>query len=137
MQITMESPQKSIYRVYHQAGTDYVVMEWNGYANSRQFREGTEKMFEELSKYKVNKVLGDIKEMVLISQEDQEWLIGSFLPRAIAGGMEAVALLRPNHYFNKVAVETVAYKVNQEKLSIQFFNNAQEALAWLREFRKS
>jgi hypothetical protein len=30
-------------------------------------------------------------------------------------------MIRPVHYFNKVAVETVSYKVDKEKLAINFF----------------
>src|SRR5689334_16125615 len=84
----MEEKEKQIYNVYYEEGTDYIIMEWNGYANSRQFREGTEVMFAELSKYGVNKLLGDIKDMVLISQDDQTWLLDEFLPKAIAGGLK-------------------------------------------------
>lgn len=35
------------------------------------------------------------------------------------------------HEFNKVAVETVAYKVNNEKLRIQFFDDPEAAALWL------
>src|SRR3954469_13071037 len=130
----MNSNEKLIYKVYYDAREGYVTMEWNGYANSQQFREGTEEMFTELLKHKAHKVLGNIKDMVLISHEDQIWLLDYFLPKAIAGGFKAIALVRPVHYFNKVAVETVAYKVNQEKLRIQIFNDLEEARNWLNHF---
>src|SRR4051812_23092815 len=119
------------YRIYTEKLNDYVTMEWNGYANSMEFREGTEKMLSELIRHRANKVLGDIRNMVLISREDQFWLLEEFLPKAIKNGFKAIALVRPVHYFNKVAVETVAYKVNQEKLRIKFFNNVEEAREWL------
>lgn len=126
------SPEETIYRIYLEADADYVTMTWNGYANSLQFREGTEKMLSELVRHNVNKVLGDIKNMVLINSDDQQWLLDHFLPKAIEAGFRAIALVRPVHYFNKVAVETVAYKVNHEKLKIQFFNDLRSATEWLR-----
>ena len=131
----MNTSEKLIYKVYYDPSEGYVTMEWNGYANSQQFREGTEEMFSELLKHKAHKVLGNIKDMVLISHEDQIWLLDYFLPKAIAGGFKAIALVRPVHYFNKVAVETVAYKVNQEKLRIQIFNDLEEARNWLNNFQ--
>ena len=130
----MNSNEKTIYRNYYSSADGYVTMEWTGYANSQQFREGTEEMFRELTKHKATKVLGNIKDMVLISHDDQIWLIDYFLPKAIAGGFRAIALVRPDHYFNKVAIETIAYKVNQEKLRIQIFNDSNEAIAWLKNF---
>jgi hypothetical protein len=122
--------------VYKEKDTDYVCMEWSGYHDSATFRRGTEEMLEELTRHNTGKVLADIKNMVLIGMEDQSWLLDEFLPRAIGQGFAAIAIVRPTHYFNKVAVETIAYKVNQEKLRIQFFDDLSEAKKWLKEFRK-
>jgi hypothetical protein len=121
-----------IYKIYFDKDLDAVIMEWDGYATSKQFREGTEKMLEILVQNHATKVLGDIRNMVLIGRDDQEWLNNDFLPRAIRHGFKAIAMLRPENYFNKVAVETVSYKVDKEKLSIQFFEHREKALEWLK-----
>ena len=112
-----------------------VVMEWNGYFTSEQFRLGTEFMLEMLRQHKANKVLALIQDMVLIGMEDQQWLEKEFLPRAIDAGFKACALLTPKHYFNKVAVENVTYKIDQQKLRVSLFNAEEEARNWLRSFR--
>jgi hypothetical protein len=129
--MSIENKEPLIYNIYLEPGTDYVTMQWNGYANSGQFREGTELMLNELIHHKVTKVLGDVKEMVLINSDDQQWLVDYFIPRAIAYGFRTIAMVRPVHYFNKVAIESVAYKVNQDQLTIQFFNDVDSAKAWL------
>jgi hypothetical protein len=54
-----------------------------------------------------------------------------FLPRAIEFGFKAIAIIRPDFYFNKVAVESISYKVDQEKLTINFFDNIIDAKTWL------
>ena len=119
------------YRIWFDAQSGIVRMKWKGYANSQQFREGTRRMLEVLREAKATVVLGDITDMVLISQDDQQWLIENFLPVATDAGFRAIALLKPQHYFNRVAVETIAYKVNKEKLRISFFETEAEALSWL------
>src|SRR5688572_28616717 len=116
------------YNIWFDESAGIVRMSWKGYANSGQFREGTRRMLEVLRDARASVVLGDITEMVLISQEDQQWLVENFLPVAIDAGFKAIALLNPRHYFNKVAVETIAYKVKQEKLKISFFESEEEAL---------
>ncbi len=131
MVMSVNSSEPLIYHVYLEPGTDYVTMQWNGYANSQQFRAGTERMLNELIHHNVNKVLGDVKDMVLINSDDQQWLVDYFLPKAIANGFRYIAMVKPVHYFNKVAVETVAYKVNQDQLKIQFFNDVESAREWL------
>ena len=121
-----------VYSIYFDEELGAVVMEWDGYATSQQFREGTELMLNTLIQHKATKVLADVKDMVLIGQEDQQWLLGHFLPRAIEFGFKSIAMVRPDYYFNKVAVESVSYKVDQDKLGIHFFDTVEEAREWLK-----
>jgi hypothetical protein len=121
------------YHIYFDKEIETVIMEWDGYATSAQFKDGTELMLNTLIKNNANKVLADIKNMVLIGMEDQQWLENNFLPRAIQFGFRAIAIIRPDAYFNKVAVESVSYKVDKEKLTINFFNSMEEAREWLQE----
>ena len=88
-------------------------------------------MLNTLIKNNSYKVLADIKDMTIIGKEDQEWLDEDFLPRAIKFGFKAIAILRPDYYFNKVAVESISYKVDKEKLIINFFDNIELAREWL------
>jgi SpoIIAA-like len=120
-----------VYNIYFDKGLDAVIMVWNGYSTSEQFREGTELMLDELIHNGCSKVLADLREMILIGMEDQKWLETKFLPRAIKFGFKQIAIVTPNSYFNKVAVESVSYKVDKEKLTISFFDSREEAMQWL------
>jgi hypothetical protein len=122
-----------IYHIYFDQEIDAVVMEWNGYATSTQFKEGTELMLNTLIQNNSFKVLADVKDMVLIGLEDQQWLNTHFLPRAIKFGFKAIAIIKPDNYFNKIAVESVSYKVDKDKLKINFFDNIVEAKEWLKK----
>jgi hypothetical protein len=120
------------YHIYFDPGLFAVVMDWNGYSTSRQFREGTELMLNTLVQHQTYKVLADIKDMTLIGMEDLEWLERDFLPRAIHFGFRSIAIVRPESYFNKVAVESINYKIDKEKLAINYFDNVEEAKSWLK-----
>ena len=126
----MEANAK-IYNIYFDEAANFVVMEWDGYATSNQFREGTELMLNTLIKNNAAKVLADIKDMVLIGLEDQQWLESYFLPRAIKFGFKAIAIIRPENYFNKVAVESISFKIDQKKLKMNVFDSLEEAKLWL------
>ncbi|MDB5226300.1 MAG: hypothetical protein JWN78_493 [Bacteroidota bacterium] len=126
----MEATTK-VYNIYFDSVIDSVVMEWRGYATSREFKQGTELMLNTLIKNNAYKVLADIKDMTIIAREDQEWLDTDFLPRATDYGFKVIAIVQPDHYFNKVAVESISYKVDKNKLAIQFFNNVNDAREWL------
>jgi hypothetical protein len=120
-----------VYDIYPDKASGLIVMDWEGYATSAQFREGTETMLNLLIEQRVNKVLANIQNMVLIGMEDQQWMETNFLPRAIRFGLKACAIVKPIHYFNKVAVETISFKVEKDKLEIQFFDTPEEAKEWL------
>ncbi len=126
----METNTK-IYNIYFDKALNAVVMEWDGYATSGQFREGTELMLNLLIQNRTSKVLADTKDMIMIGREDQEWMDTEFLPRAIKFGFKAIALIKPDHYFNKVAVESISYKIDKEKLTVNFFDSLEEAKEWL------
>ena len=131
----MNGNTEKVYDIFYELETGLVVMNWKGYATSAQFREGTELMLKVLVKNKASMVLADIRDMLVIGMEDQEWLQKQFLPRAINFGFRAIAMITPKSYFNKVAVETVSYKVDQDKLTINFFNTPEEAREWLNTYK--
>ncbi len=120
------------YDIYYDDNDAYVVMEWNDYSTSEQFRQGTEKMLQLLSEKKASKVLADIRNMLLIGQADQRWLETDFLPRAIREGFKKFAVISPRSYFNKVAIETISEKVDPEVLQIRILDSKEEAVEWLR-----
>ncbi len=120
-------PTGQVYKVYFQPLTATVVMEWKDYATSEQFRAGTELMLEILVQNKSHKVLADIEDMTIIGIEDQKWLENNFMPRAIGAGFRQLAIVTPKSYFNKVAVESVSYKLASDKFTISFFSSREEA----------
>ncbi|MBT1689270.1 SpoIIAA family protein [Dawidia soli] len=122
-----------VYQIYYDAAQGYVRMDWNGYATSAQFREGTEYMLKLLVEHGAHKVLADIKTMTLIGQEDQNYVKFNFLPRAIERGFRAIALVRPSNYFNALAVEAISYRVQQTSVQIRLFDSLEEAQTWLQQ----
>lgn len=126
----METTTK-VYNIYYEPAIDSVIMEWKGYATSQEFKEGTELMLKMLIKHNTFKVLAAVKDMTIIAREDQEWLDTDFLPRATERGFRVLAVVRPLSYFNKVAIESISYRVDKNKLAINFFNDESDAKEWL------
>lgn len=119
------------YKIEFDNANGYIKMFWKGYSSTKEFRQGAEMMLSLLVKHDASKVLGDIKEMIIISSEDQKWLNEDFLPRAIKKGLKIMALVQPVHYWNNVAVQEVSYKVDKQRLTIQFFKDFESAKMWL------
>ncbi|MGZ3941836.1 MAG: hypothetical protein ACXVOH_07120 [Bacteroidia bacterium] len=125
------------YDIYYEDSVKAVIMKWSGYADSEQFREGTELMLNTLIQNNCSKVLALISDMTLIGSEDQQWLSTTFIPRAMKFGFKEIAIVKPKSYFNKIAVESVSEKLSTRNLNALFFETDEDAMAWLKKATKN
>lgn len=109
-----------------------VVMVWKGYATSAAFREGNARVLAEITNRRASKLLGDVTDFVLIGAEDQAWLNEVWIPRAMHAGVRKVALVQPSFYFNRVAIDSVAQKLDRDRIQLGFFDNRDAAKDWLK-----
>lgn len=121
----------TVYNIYFDKDLKAVVGIWKGYATSTQFREGTEEQLAVMVANQTTKMLVDLKEMVLIGKDDQDWMDKSYIPKSIENGLKSVAVIQPDYYFNKVAVDSIIFKINKQELRVNYFNSFGEAQEWL------
>lgn len=107
-----------------------LLCKWTGYATSKQFREGMLIQLGMLIARQCDKMLVDLKDMVIIGREDQEWMDRTYMPLAIQGGLRMVAIVPSAYYFNKVAVESVVFRIDQAKVTVNYFSTVDEAKTW-------
>ena len=121
----------SVYNIYYDNDLKAVIGIWKGYATSTQFREGTEEQLALMVANQTTKMLVDLKEMVLIGKDDKDWMDKNYLPKAIEEGLKSAAVLQPDYYFNKVAVDSIIFKIDKQELKVNYFNSLGEAKEWL------
>jgi hypothetical protein len=117
--------------VGYDADVPCVIMTWQGYATSREFRDANERVLGVIAERGATKLLGDIKRFVLIGADDQHWLSTNWIPRVMQAGLRTIALVTPVFYFNRVAVENVGQKLDPEALILQYFETRDTARQWL------
>ena len=110
-----------------------VTMSWKGYLTSPRFREANERVLAAIQERRATKLLGDITHFKLIGADDQRWLNEHWIPRLVQAGCRYVALVQPVFYFNQVAVQTVASRIDPESLVIGHFDSVAAARRWLWE----
>jgi hypothetical protein len=108
-----------------------VVMVWQGYATSAEFRAANERVLAAIYAHRVENLLGDVSRFVLIGATDQNWLNDNWIPRAIDAGLRRVALVQPTYYFNQVAVENVGRRLDANRLQLSYFGDMASARDWL------
>ena len=119
------------FHVSYDPDIECVYMVWRGYHTSALFRAENEQVLTVIAKHGARRLLNDIRYYVLIGQNDQEWLNSSWLPRAIDAGLRTCAIVAPVFYFNRVAVQTVADRVDPGVVTIEYFDSTEMARRWL------
>jgi hypothetical protein len=108
-----------------------VVMVWQGYATSAEFRAANERVLAAIYAHRATNLLGDVSRFVLIGATDQNWLNDNWIPRAIEAGLRRVALVQPTYYFNQVAVENVGRRLDATRLQLSYFGDMASARDWI------
>lgn len=102
-----------------------------GYLTSQQFRTKTEELLELIITHRISKVLADTTYMKIIGADDQRWFIEDWLPRAVKAGYKACAMINSMYFFNRVAINAIADKIDKCQFTLQVFDDEAEAKQWL------
>ena len=80
------------------------------------------------------RMLVDQRQMEPFSVQEQAWLLGEWLPQAIAeGGYRYGAVIQANNVFARLAMNTTAAHPNARALTYRYFDDETAAVAWLLE----
>jgi hypothetical protein len=120
------------FRLRFDADSSCVEMAWRGYHTSASFKDNNERVLALLAERRATRLLCDIRRFILIHGSEQEWLSSDWLPRAMGLGLSTCAIVTPLYYFNRVAVETVAGRIDRKTLLIEYFDSRRTARKWLR-----
>lgn len=119
-----------ICRVSVDATIPCVVLVWGRYATSAQLRFVHEGALDLLRRNALHKILGDDTALAVIAVDDQAWIREDWMPRAISGGLKAVASKCPKEFFGKQSVANVMSRAPRE-IAMRSFEKLDEARAWL------
>ncbi|GFE80455.1 hypothetical protein GCM10011487_24550 [Steroidobacter agaridevorans] len=119
-----------ICRISVDAAIPCVMLVWGRYATSAQLRFVQECALDLLRRNALHKILGDDSALAVIPADDQTWLREDWLPRALSGGLKAVASKCPNGFFGKQSVANVMSRAPRG-IAMRSFENLDEAKAWL------
>ena len=110
-----------------------LLIQWHGYATSTQLRQLAENQIELMRQHKLTKVLSDNTHARMVSMEDQRWIAEDWLPRVLAIGYEACAIITSKDYFAQMSFENIVTNIG-DQLTIQYFDDIESAREWLANY---
>lgn len=116
-----------------------IIIAWNGFANSEQFRflmnRGLELYVAEAARTQPLGWLADTREVRAVKPIDQEWMQDNWNARAFAAGIQFVSFVVPETVFGQISVQSYTSKVadtNAYSIATSQHRTLDKAKAWLK-----
>jgi hypothetical protein len=117
---------------YKSLPTPHVYLKWGSMVDEQEFREAMDKVIDLMKENGTGKILSNSTQLGALSEEDQVWSVEDWLPRALAIGYSAIAIIVSEDIFGQMAVEDVLNSVSEKSpIKIQYFDNEEKATEWM------
>ena len=123
--------------IFYNEDLHIVQSVWKGvYAEGETLRKIFNELIHALESKKASIIIADAREMLIINQNDQQWTINDWYPRAIAAGFRYQGLILSKDTFNELTVKRISKEYDEALITTQYFNSPSDALDWVREIRE-
>lgn len=127
--------EKFYCKIYFHDDLKAVHLDWNAQSTSGQFREACDFALNLLIEKKARKMIADNSKVSAVSEENQNWLIENWFPRAIEKGFEYSAVIQSNKEGVKSALQFIVSKVSTNHVIVQNFQELSSAKQWLKKVK--
>jgi hypothetical protein len=110
---------------------EIVHVQWQAAANSADLRAAVDAGLVTLSENRGTRWCADCRDLGPISADDQAWLDGDWFPRALAAGVERMAIVLPHQPLANVTVVDVMDRVPATRMERAYFTTVWQAGEWL------
>jgi stage II sporulation SpoAA-like protein len=108
-----------------------VLVEWDGWANSAEFRALLEAELTALKEHGGSRLLIDCRRQRPLLPADLERADRDWLPRAVASGLARFAIVLPDSDLAALDLRSREVKFQKSALQVRYFANPEEATLWL------
>lgn len=108
-----------------------VVLTWKGPASDAAFKEALEAGLSMVKQRAAKRWVGDVRELGVLTQEDQAWVNTDWFPRLIGTGLTHMAVVMPRSALTKLSVGNIMRKVEGTSLTTCNVASPEEGLAWV------
>lgn len=108
------------------------LMIWSTPPSSREFREGMDKLADQINLRGIADILTDTTGLGAIDPDDQVWSATTWTDRiSHLAGKRKLALILPEEIFTQMSVADTLAMV-QDSMEMKYFSSMDEAKAWVK-----
>ncbi len=108
-----------------------VYTEAQSWADPSELAAVLEAGLQALTEHGGSRWLADGRNMKVLKQSDQDWIVQEFYPRAVAAGLKRIALVILRSGLAMATVEQLAHRLPAAQVEVAFFPTLDEARSWL------
>jgi hypothetical protein len=110
-----------------------VYIDVQGWADLTELAAVLEAGLQALTEHHGSQWLADARNVKVISQPDQDWIVQEFFPRALAAGLKRIALVIANERA-MTTVDQLLVRLTAAKFEAAYFPTKDKARSWLNTF---
>ena len=109
-----------------------VLAEFKGFCTSVEFRASTTKILDAIRERSAASLVSDNRRLEGVVDEDQLWLRDTWVPMAVAAGLERIAVVLAHHGTGKTASENIITRFGKTEFVMRTFASAADAMGWVK-----
>jgi hypothetical protein len=109
----------------------FVLVEWEGWANSAEFAALLDAEIVAMRKHKCSRLLADCRRQRVLNPAEAERAGLEWVPQALAAGLRRFAVVVPASALAEANLKNSLGKIPAHALEVAYFSTPDEARAWL------
>ena len=108
-----------------------VVAEWKAFANSRELRQGGNKILDAIRSHHATSLVSDNRRLEAMKADDQSWFSDTWTPMAVDAGLRRIAVVLAPQGMGRFASEEILSHIGNRDFVTRTFETVPEALDWI------
>lgn len=109
-----------------------VLLDWTGYADSKNFREACNFSLKYIIEKNVDKIIADNSKGYVVKNEDQDWMNEVWFPKALEAGFLFSAVVVAQNIFREISIKNIVNKINDVNFTVNYFEIQEDAFGWIK-----
>lgn len=106
---------------------------WSGdYMSGADYRAVLLQLLEVLQKKRACRMLFDMRNMPVMSPEDQAWVQAEWMPKSLKAGLRYSAVVMPERAISRLTLRHIAQDASNIQRQRAYFETLEEASVWLK-----
>jgi len=123
--------ETDLYTMEYDEEIDAVVFYWEAFSTGERFRDGANDLLEFIKEQDARKLIVNTRGIKAHNEEDQQWLLGEWLPEVIDAGIEYDVTVHRDSVISQMDMEEFYEEMSELDFESMVTADMDEAREWI------